>query len=92
MTDLMVKKPADVLDYVVDFARWLPSPDRLSGASSIIENSTAVVDRTEYTDTNAKVWISGGALGETANVTVTVTTQDGRTKQFCFNLKIRECN
>lgn len=92
MTDMMVKKPADVLDFDVDFARWLPSPDRLSSASSTIENSTAVVDRTEYTDTNAKVWISGGALGETANVTVTVTTQDGRTKQFCFNLKIKECN
>ncbi len=92
MTDVMVKKPADVLDYDVDFARWLPSPDRLSGASSTIANSTAVVDRTEYTDTNAKVWISGGELGETANVTVTVTTQEGRTKQFVFNLKIKECH
>lgn len=92
MTDLMVKKPADVLDYDVDFARWLPSPDRLSGATSIIANSTAVVDRTEYTDTNAKVWISGGVLGETATVTVTVTTQEGRTKQFVFNLKIKECH
>jgi len=92
MTDLMVKKPADVLDYDVDFARWLPSPDRLSGATSAIANSTAVVDRTEYTDTNAKVWISGGALGETATVTVTATTQEGRTKQFVFNLKIKECH
>ncbi|CUX20345.1 conserved hypothetical protein [Agrobacterium deltaense Zutra 3/1] len=92
MTDLMVKKPADVLDYDVDFARWLTSPDRLSGATSIITNSTAVVDRTEYTDTNAKVWISGGMLGETATVTVTVTTQEGRTKQFVFNLKIKECH
>ncbi|MDR6189247.1 hypothetical protein QE372_001515 [Agrobacterium pusense] len=92
MTDVMVKKPADVLDYDVDFARWLPSPDRLSGASSTIANSTAVVDRTEYTDTNAKIWISGGELGETANVTVTVTTQEGRTKQFVFNLKIKECH
>ena len=90
MTDVMVKKPADVLDYDVDFARWLPSPDRLSGAASTIANSTAVVDRTEYTDTNAKVWISGGAPGETAAVTVTVTTQEGRTKQFAFNLKIKE--
>jgi len=92
MTDVMVKKPADVLDYDVDFARWLPAPDRLSGASTEIVNSTALVDRTEYTDTNAKVWISGGVLGETANVTVTVTTQEGRTKQFAFNLKIKECH
>ncbi|OMP69954.1 hypothetical protein BV900_22880 [Agrobacterium tumefaciens] len=88
----MVKKPVDVLDYDIDFARWLPSPDRLSGAASTITNSTAVVDRTEYTDTNAKVWISGGALGETASVTVTVTTHEGRTKQFVFNLKIKECH
>ncbi len=92
MTDVMVKKPADVLDYDVDFARWLPAPDRLSGATSMIAKSTAAVDRTEFTDTNAKVWISGGALGETADVTVTVTTLEGRTKQFCFNLKIKECH
>ncbi|ASV44785.1 hypothetical protein PP899_gp29 [Agrobacterium phage Atu_ph08] len=92
MTDVMVKKPADVLDYDIDFARWLPSPDRLSGAATTIANSSAAVDRTEYTDTNAKVWISGGTLGETANVTVTVTTQEGRTKQFVFNLKIKECH
>ncbi|OCJ67680.1 hypothetical protein A6U97_02875 [Agrobacterium tumefaciens] len=92
MTEVMIKKPADFLDYDVDFARWLPSPDRISAAVATIADSTAIVDRTEHSDTSAKVWISGGVVGETASVTVTVSTQEGRTKQFCFNLKIKECH
>lgn len=92
MTDIMVKTPADILDYDVDFARWLPNADRLSAASAMIENSTATVDRTDHSDTSAKVWISGGVTGETANVTVTIATLEGRTKQFRFNLKIKECH
>ncbi len=92
MTDVMVKKPADTLDYDVDFARWLPSDDRITAANATIDNSTATIDRTEHSDTSAKVWISGGVVGETAGVTVTVATLEGRTKQFCFNLKIKECH
>ncbi|MCA1490089.1 hypothetical protein I6F11_04045 [Ensifer sp. NBAIM29] len=96
MTDLMQKAPADVLDFDIDFARWLPSGDRIVSATSTIEEvtatMTATVDQTEFTDTIATVWLSGGADGEAGLVKTTITTDLGRTKVFCFNIKIRECH
>lgn len=87
----MTKQPADVLDYDVDFVRWLPPGDRIISALSTIDDATAVIDRTDFSDTAAKVWISGGLDGENGKVSLTIVTLEGRTKQFCFNLKIREC-
>lgn len=92
MTEVMMKQPADVLDYDIDFIRWMPPLDRITGAVTTIEGGTAVVDSTDFSDTTAKVWLSGGALGDICTVKVTITTQEGRSKQFCFNLKIRECH
>lgn len=94
MTDVMQKAPADVLDYDIDFARWLPSADRIIAASSTISavttTMTATVTATEFTDTTATVWLSGGADGETGLVSTVVTTNLGRTKKFAFLIKIRE--
>ncbi|MBD9539924.1 hypothetical protein IB276_10705 [Ensifer sp. ENS04] len=88
----MQKAPADVLDFDIDFSRWLKSADRITSASSTIAGGTASVDRTDFGDSLARVWLSGGADGETSLVTTIVTTEQGRTKEFCFNLKIRECH
>ncbi|AAL49644.1 unknown [Sinorhizobium phage PBC5] len=87
----MKKAPADTLDYDIDFARWLTAEDRVTGAVSTITGSTAVIDRTDFSDTAAKIWISGGADTENGHVSTIVTTLEGRTKEFCFQLKIREC-
>lgn len=91
MTDIMTKAPADVLDYDIDFARWLTADDRIVGAVSTIADSEATILRTDFSDTVVKVWVSGGAAGETARITTIVTTLEERTKEFCFSMKIREC-
>ncbi|MCL7999984.1 hypothetical protein M8994_17245 [Brucella sp. 21LCYQ03] len=87
----LIKSPSDVLDYDVSFDEWLTSDDRITGLSSEIEGSTAVVDRYDYTDRTARIWISGGATGDTAQVNLTVLTLQGRTKATCFRLRIKEC-
>jgi hypothetical protein len=87
----MTKSPADVLDFDIDFARWLTTDDRIVGAVATISGSNATVDRTDHSDTAAKVWVSGGVDGETGHISVVVTTLEERIKEFCFHLKIREC-
>ncbi len=91
MSDVMQKAPADVLDYDIDFALWLKDADRIVSATSTITGSTATVVRTDFTDSTTRVWLSGGGDGEIGLVSTVVTTVEGRTKEFCFNIKIREC-
>ncbi len=87
----LFKSPADVLDYDVSFDEWLTSDDRITGLSAELDGSTAVLDRFDYTDRTARIWISGGATGDTAQVNLTVMTLQGRTKASCFRLRIKEC-
>jgi hypothetical protein len=86
----MQKTPTDKLDYDVAFQRWLPNDDQIAAAVATAEGGTATVSLVEFDDFTAKVWVEGGAHGETNNITVTITTTDGRVKQAAFELKIRE--
>ena len=85
------KAPGDRLDFVVNFDRWLEVGDRLIDATSSIEGGTAIIAETLHDDTAIRVWIEGGADGETNHVTVIATTLQGRTKEACFSLRIRDC-
>lgn len=85
------KAPADRLDYVVNFDRWLEVGDRVTDATSAIEGGTATIAETLHDDTAIRVWIEGGADGELNHVTVTATTLQGRTKEACFSLRVRFC-
>lgn len=87
----LTKSPADVLDYDVSFDEWLTDDDRINGLSFTIDGSAAAIDRFDYTDRTARVWVSGGAAGETAHINLTVMTLQGRTKAACFRLRIKEC-
>ncbi|WP_437416364.1 phage fiber-tail adaptor protein [Sinorhizobium meliloti] len=88
---MMQKAPADVLDFDIDFSRWLREADRITGATSELSGTTATIVRTDFTDSTARVWLADGTDGDSGLVTTTVVTEQGRTKQFCFNIKIREC-
>ena len=87
--DTIIKAPADVLDYDFDFERWMPQGDFLSAATAAITGSTATVTRIDRSDTLARVWISGGAVGDSGTVTLTATTNAGRIKQVAVALKIK---
>ena len=86
------KRPHDVLDYVVDFTRWLSDGDTIKAATSLIGTvgTTIAITSTSHTSTTATVWISGGADGQTAEVVVRVETMLGRTKEACFKIRVME--
>lgn len=85
------KSPDDVLDYDVDFARWLPTDDYVDTATAAVEDSTAVVDSVDVSADRVKIWISGGADGESGTLTLTATTSQGRTKEVCLRLRVKGC-
>jgi hypothetical protein len=86
----MVKSPADVLDYDLDFGRWMPDNDQIFTATAAIEDSTVtfVIDSVITSQYIAKVWVSGGADGEQGEISVEATTLGGRTKEVRFRLRI----
>jgi len=92
---LVRKTPADVLDYDVDFTRWLPDGDVIVGASAVIEVEdppvTFVIDQTVFSEAVVRVWVSGGVDDEEGEISVVATTQGGRVKTACFRLRIVEC-
>lgn len=87
---LLIKGYRDTLDYEVDFARWLPDGDIIAQATAEITGSTAIITQVSTSQTTAVVWIAGGAIGDTAEITVTVRTQVGRIKTASFKLRMKE--
>jgi len=86
------KSPDDVLDYDVLFDRWLPAGDRISAFTATVAQTTASFRSSEFADTSVKVWIAGGVAGENGVVTVEIKTLQGRTKEACFRLRIKDCS
>lgn len=89
MSDVVLKNPDDTLDYDIDFSKWLPQGDEIISVSNEVEGSV-VIDSFTNTASVVKLWISGGTLGETARVSTTVVTSGGRTKEYCFRLRLRD--
>lgn len=87
------KTPTETMDYDVSFEQWLDDGDTIDTASAAVTNTggDVTIDSTVFDDDTAKVWLSGGTAGTSSEITVTVTTTGGRTKQRCFTLEIEEC-
>lgn len=90
MSEIMMKAPADVLDYDVDFGRWLPDGDVITEATAVVTGSSVSIHQIDASETVARIWLAGGAPDETGNVTVTVTTHQGRVKNTGFKIRIKE--
>lgn len=102
--DVFVKQPRDVLDYDVDMTSWFggSSGDDIQSVAITItgvseEVPTLLVGEAPhpaYTLIGAepvrfKLWLSGGTDFEDYIVTCVVTTEQDRTKEVEFKVKVR---
>jgi len=84
--DVFVKQPADTLDYGVNLVKWLAKDDTVSGATATVSPSGLTIAVTQTTSTEPKIWASGGVAGTEYQITLTVVTTGGRTKEFEFKI------
>lgn len=92
MLGVRQKRPADVLDYDIEFEDWLTDDDTITTvASDVSPAGGLVVDSVQIVGTSIKVWVSGGVLNTTYDVSITVSTQGGRVKEECFKVRVRDC-
>lgn len=81
------KRPDDVLDYDIDFSRWLDGDTLVNVAATA--TGTAIIDSSSVDAVAAKIWISGGDAGTDTTITAQVETLSGRTKEIQFRMKVR---
>jgi hypothetical protein len=83
------KDPDAVLDYPVNWSEWLQG-DTLASVTWTIEKGSVVQDKSEFTDTIATIWLSGGIVGEQCQVVCHIVTAAGREEDQTCKLAIKE--
>ena len=84
--DTFVKQPADTLDYGVNLTKWLATGDTVSAATATVSPSGLTITVTQATTSEPTIWASGGVDGTEYQITLTVVTTGGRTKEFEFKI------
>lgn len=83
------KDPDAVLDYQVNWFRWLVEGDFIT-AVSFDPDSGITVEDSSYTDTTTTVWLSGGTVGVTYKVVCHITTAGGREDDRTLQIAVKE--
>ena len=82
------KDPNAVLDYSIDWTRWLAG-DQIATSEWIVPSGlTKMAD--SKTSTSATAWISDGSVGQSYTVTNRITTAAGRTEDRSFTIRVEE--
>lgn len=89
-----IKDPQEVLDYGFDWndsdngGPWLETDDTIS--TSIWKVATGITkDSDSKTDTTTMIWLSGGTVGKKYKITNRIITNDGRTAERSFYVKVQ---
>lgn len=86
------KQPNEILDYDIDFTRWLENTDGDQGltASVAVAPPGITIDRHVVSGGVVKVWLSGGENGQQYKVTATLVTVNGRRKEGEIMIRVKE--
>jgi len=84
----LVKGPDDILLFTVDWSEWLGS-DTINSATWSAEAGITVVS-SSHTSTLATAKLSGGNDRTSYDISNTIVTAGGETKEERFVLKVRE--
>lgn len=83
---LWIKDPGDVEDYTLDFSNHLAEDDEIVAVGFTVTNDELSVVSSNFTDTTAQVWLSGGVAGISYGVTCHITTDRGRQHDRSFRI------
>lgn len=84
------KQPVEILDYDLDFARYLNGDTIESATATITPEGGLAVQQIEVDPTLVKVWLEDGDHGTTYKVEVTIDTAGGRRAQVEFRVRVKE--
>ena len=82
------KDPNDVLDYRVDWSKWLRDGDTILVSEWIVPDGIEMDSETN-TNTTTIIWLSGGTTGR-YSLTNRITTAQGRQRDRTITIRVRE--
>jgi hypothetical protein len=82
------KDPHAVLDYAIDWTRWLAGDTIATSEWLLPVGLTKMADT--KTASSSTVWLSGGTAGQSYIVTNRITTAGGRTEDRSFTIRVEE--
>ena len=83
------KDPNAVLDYSVEWSKWLAGDQIATSEWSVSDSSLEATDDS-ITATRTAVWLSGGTVGQLYTVTNRITTAGGRTDERSFMVQVQD--
>lgn len=84
------KDPDEVRAYPVDWTYELETGDAIATSVFTAITSGITIDSDSNTDTAATAVISGGTAGEVYNIRNRITTDNGYTYDFTFQIEVRD--
>jgi len=86
------KDPDEILDYKLNWAPRLEPGDTIVTSIWLLPTVTGaplVQESAEFTTTSSTIWLAGGELNATYDITNRVTTMGGRTMDQTVRLKCK---
>jgi hypothetical protein len=88
--DSFQKQPTEQLDYDIDFSDWLPNGDAITSTTVTSSPAGLTIYVTDAATIIPKVWVAAGVGKKSYIVSVTVETNQGRTKEVNFKVKVKD--
>lgn len=91
MPQLFTKDVDAVLDYRFDWSDWLETGDTIA-TRTVTATTGITVDSSSITDssTSVTVWLSGGTVGATYDVSCLIVTVQSRTDERTVSVRVLE--
>lgn len=88
--DSVEKQPAEIMSFDIDFSEWLTNRGETAASASAVVAVGITLVSTSLIGSAVRCRFSGGTTGTTYKCTVTLTTTSGLTKEYDFNIKVKE--
>lgn len=92
MSQLVALEPKDpnaVIDYWIDWSKWLRDGDTILVSEWEVPDGIEVDSETNST-TLTTIWLSGGIAGQSYSLTNRITTSQGRTQDKTITIIVKE--
>lgn len=92
MATLKSKQPREILDFDFDVSRAIGDEDAIANVTAFCTgpNQALVVENISWSDTIAKIWVSGGTDNMAYKITVLINTVAGREVEGEFILNVKD--